>query len=316
MNNTSSNILLSICIPTYNRSVSLDRALKSIVEQDSFDQKVEIVISDNCSTDGTNDVVSRYMKMHENIVYHRNEINITDKNFTMALSLGRGEYLKLMNDTIILKAGALNLLLTAIQNYCQDKPAMFFFNNNERHANELIICTDLNQFVNAASYYIGWNVNFGTWKSQFDKLENLDRCSYLQFLQIDWTLRLLKNRKSVICFGDWISMQPMGKKGGYNLFEVHIDNYLFLYQTYLNSKTMSYRIYKTEKNRLLKYFISDWFYLLLLKKDSRFNYYTDGWQRILWRHYKMNPVLYMVLFKQTLRYVYNKILNNNHEKAS
>ena len=50
--------LLSICIPTYNRCSYLKKTLESIVSQKIFETTdlVEIVISDNCSSDGTADV--------------------------------------------------------------------------------------------------------------------------------------------------------------------------------------------------------------------------------------------------------------------
>ena len=50
--------LLSICIPTYNRSEQLRRALESLVGQEGFSE-VEVVISDNCSTDGTEEGTMR-----------------------------------------------------------------------------------------------------------------------------------------------------------------------------------------------------------------------------------------------------------------
>lgn len=311
MSSIRDNIKLSICIPTFNRCEYLDRTLKSITDQDSFDQQVEIVVSDNCSTDSTKDVVNKYQVLYKNIIYHCNEKNILDQNFTKALSLGRGEYLKLMNDTIILKNGVLSLLLLALEKYRYEKPVLFFYNNNERHSNSTIVCTDINQFVSAASYYTGWTVNFGAWESHFDNLGNKDNCSYLQFMQIDWSLRMVKNKKCIVCFGDWVFMQELERKGGYNIFEVHIDNYLFLYNPYLNDGCLSKRVFQKEKNRLLLNFLSVWIYLLLFKKDKKYSYVKTGWKRIIWRHYKLNPLLYFVFLKETIRYVYHLVLKND-----
>src|SRR5664280_2722845 len=133
------------------------------------------------------------------------------------------------NDTIVLKKGVLGIYLLFLEKYRNQKPLLFFYNNNERQNNEIITCTSLNQFVSATSYYIGWTLNFGAWKVHFEGLENKNRCSYLQFMQIDWSLRMLNNNNCIINFGDWIEMQYTNKKGGYNLFEVHVDNYLFLF---------------------------------------------------------------------------------------
>ena len=59
--------LLSICIPTYNRAEYLKKTLESIVWQRDFLSKdVEVVISDNCSTDDTASVVAKFVEKYPN----------------------------------------------------------------------------------------------------------------------------------------------------------------------------------------------------------------------------------------------------------
>ena len=50
---SNNTILLSLCIPTYNRVETLTVMLERVVHDPDFDEEVEIVISDNCSTDDT-----------------------------------------------------------------------------------------------------------------------------------------------------------------------------------------------------------------------------------------------------------------------
>jgi len=55
--------LLSICIPTCNRSRLLHESLTSILNSaKGYEDKIEIVISDNVSTDDTGSVVARFQK--------------------------------------------------------------------------------------------------------------------------------------------------------------------------------------------------------------------------------------------------------------
>jgi len=124
------NILLSICIPTYNRCEILEKTILSIINSSGFCDEVEIVISDNCSIDNTKYVVNKYQSKYRNIVYHRNEVNILDKNFIKVLSLGSGEYLKLLNDTAIINEGVVETFLSNIKKHRNEKPALFFYNNN------------------------------------------------------------------------------------------------------------------------------------------------------------------------------------------
>lgn len=50
-------LMLSICIPTYNSRESLGRCIDSIVNQSAFSDKIEIIISDNASEDTTMELI-------------------------------------------------------------------------------------------------------------------------------------------------------------------------------------------------------------------------------------------------------------------
>ena len=90
--------LLSICIPTYNRSYILKYVLEKYVSDSEFDDDIEIVISDNTSTDDTEQICMFYVEKYTNIRYYRNKENVRDANFLMVLDYAHGEYLKLLND--------------------------------------------------------------------------------------------------------------------------------------------------------------------------------------------------------------------------
>lgn len=61
--------LLSICIPTYNRSVLLRRHVEHLSK--FRDLAIEIVVSDNHSTDDTSEVMRELAMFIPNLVYHR-----------------------------------------------------------------------------------------------------------------------------------------------------------------------------------------------------------------------------------------------------
>lgn len=91
-------IKLSICIPTYNRKRELKEAVEGILVQLSdaeLKNSVEIIISDNCSTDNTEEFVENLKENRKDIriVYHRNKENIgADRNFLKVVELACGEY--------------------------------------------------------------------------------------------------------------------------------------------------------------------------------------------------------------------------------
>jgi glycosyltransferase involved in cell wall biosynthesis len=83
--------LVSVGFPVYNGGSRFPKALDALVAQTY--PNIEIVISDNCSTDGTGAVAESYCKHHSHIRYCRNSSNIgAPLNFQRTLDLARGEY--------------------------------------------------------------------------------------------------------------------------------------------------------------------------------------------------------------------------------
>lgn len=112
-------IILSICIPTYNRSKFLSEALDSIIiSLNGFEDRLEIIISDNASTDDTIDVVKDYQSKFSFIRYNRNKENVFDKNCFIAASLSKGKYIWIFSDDDKMEEKAVTNVLNYInQNY-------------------------------------------------------------------------------------------------------------------------------------------------------------------------------------------------------
>ncbi|NYJ13660.1 glycosyltransferase involved in cell wall biosynthesis [Rhizobium leguminosarum] len=102
-----SGIKLSICIPTYNREAYLRNSLTYCENDYRFDFPFEVVICDNASTDGTQQVVEEFISRGLPIRYYKRETNAgAAANVTSALRLGKGEYLIYLADDDILIADA------------------------------------------------------------------------------------------------------------------------------------------------------------------------------------------------------------------
>jgi glycosyltransferase involved in cell wall biosynthesis len=83
--------LVSVCIPTYNRVGALQRAVRAIVEG-SYGN-VEIIISDNASTDETQTACLAMSEKDPRIKYFRHAKNQgPTKNFAFAKSKASGKY--------------------------------------------------------------------------------------------------------------------------------------------------------------------------------------------------------------------------------
>ena len=86
------NPLVSIVITSYNRAHFIEKTIQSALAQDY--PNVEVIISDNCSTDGTEKVVKRFLT-DSRIHYYKNEINIgMIPNFKLATEeRAQGKYI-------------------------------------------------------------------------------------------------------------------------------------------------------------------------------------------------------------------------------
>ncbi|MCH5596833.1 glycosyltransferase family 2 protein [Niabella ginsengisoli] len=87
---------ISICIPAYKRSNFLERLLQSIAIQDYKD--FEIIVTDDSPNDEVKLVCEKYSD-EISILYHKNETALsTPANWNKAISLAKGEWIKLMHD--------------------------------------------------------------------------------------------------------------------------------------------------------------------------------------------------------------------------
>ncbi len=110
---------LSICIPTYNREEYLEELIISIVDQVTADvkEKIEICISDNASTDGTEKMIRKYCK-YIDITYHKNAQNIgPDSNYLKAVDLAKGEYCWLMGSDDAINSNSIEYILNEINDF-------------------------------------------------------------------------------------------------------------------------------------------------------------------------------------------------------
>ena len=83
--------LMSIGVPVYNGERHLRAALDSALAQDY--PNLEILISDNVSTDGTEAIARHYIRSDSRVRYWRNPVNIgAVKNFGHVLAEARGRY--------------------------------------------------------------------------------------------------------------------------------------------------------------------------------------------------------------------------------
>jgi glycosyltransferase involved in cell wall biosynthesis len=113
----SNQPLISITIPTWNRAAYLRLNLDQFATQlQENSQAIEILISDNCSTDETQAVVAEFQQKGLPIRSIRNTENIgSDCNIAQCFNEAVGRYVMILGDDDLLIDGALSLLVALLE---------------------------------------------------------------------------------------------------------------------------------------------------------------------------------------------------------
>ncbi len=111
----SNTPLLTLAIPTYNRSDILERLMKVLAVELQGETRVELLISDNASPDGTPSVVTKYRNSGLVTRAIRNEENIgPDRNILQCFEEAAGKYVWIFSDDDIPAPGAIGRLLDTL----------------------------------------------------------------------------------------------------------------------------------------------------------------------------------------------------------
>lgn len=193
--NNDKDCLLTVAIPTYNGSRTICDMLDILLPQ--VDDRVEVLVSDNCSTDNIPQIIKKYKESYRKIRYIRNDVNIgPDANFLNALFMAKGKYVLLLSDDDILIENSLVKILDFLEEN-QDLTLIYLhtvgFHNKYTglknciqpgHRVEENICTkDKKVFMKYAGFYWGFMSSFICSKASFNKIENPERFFGTYWLQ-------------------------------------------------------------------------------------------------------------------------------------
>ena len=111
-----SEYLLTIYMPTYNRAELAARQVEFLRNECApYMDKVQIVISNNCSTDDTEERIKKIIE-ETKIEYYCNEKNIGIRaNYYMCKNYVKGEYLWTVSDDDVIKKGAVKHVIDVLE---------------------------------------------------------------------------------------------------------------------------------------------------------------------------------------------------------
>lgn len=289
MNNDSP--LVSICIPTKDRADVLVHNIISIINNRAFDPKIiEIVVSDNASTDNTFSMMTELVKKYPFILYNRNKENLgkgAAANFLKVLSLAHGDFLKLQNDYSIFTDGGLKFLVDTVRKYKETKPTLYFDQSGYTPAYREM--PGINEVLRDQKWSMSWMGSNGYWKEDFDKLEDKEVSFGSLFTQLDWQIRTSKfHDKWILCkYPLTWRKQTIAKQGGYNFIDVHTTKFLAMFNPYVVTGEITLQTI-SEVEKSLVYNMVEWIIRLKYVNKSRYSYTSDDAYEILRRNFGHN----------------------------
>ncbi len=182
------NPLVSVCIPTYNRDKKLKRAVHALLR--STYKNLEVIISDNASSDDTVLVCNELEIVDHRVKYFRHEVNSGPvANFEFARSKVNGKYFMWHNDDDFLDPNYIEVCV----NWLEADPTLttysgvgkyFYENGMLSHTGNIINCTSKSALLRVIKDV--WSVGEN---SIFYGLHRVDRVKHIPFpniVAVDW----------------------------------------------------------------------------------------------------------------------------------
>ncbi|WP_071189453.1 glycosyltransferase family 2 protein [Trichormus sp. NMC-1] len=113
------NKLLTIAIPTYNRAALLDKQLAWLAKSiKGFESECEIIVSDNCSEDNTQEIIKKWQLLLANSTFHnnKNSENVgVMKNIAYCIQAATGKYVWTISDDDIIADETISYLVNTLK---------------------------------------------------------------------------------------------------------------------------------------------------------------------------------------------------------
>jgi abequosyltransferase len=324
--------ILTIAIPTYNRATYLHLCLEQFCSQISKNNEfIELIVSNNCSTDDTENVVQQFVNRYSFIRYNKQSENKgADANFVWCFNDATGKYVWIFGDDDVLLDNKLNKILNILKSVNPD--ILYVKGYGYRGENYLeenptqkpILSKSMIQhfktglrFIKKVHYYVTFASGSIVNKNIIPKDYNSADFIGTNLVQTSWIFETLISGKKFTVLNENIMAIKTNNTGGYKLFQTFCSDFNKIMNHYIAKAKMPKR-FKTviNFNLLLSFFPQ---YILMFKKESKNKFLEENPKKILNIVYKYNFWYYVFIWPLfilplKLGNFYQKIVLNNFNR--
>ena len=115
----SSTPLISIILTTYNSEKVLEATLNGIIQQDFPLDKVELIIVDGCSKDGTLNIINKFIQENKHR-FSDVKLVVHDRNYGVSkarndgIKMSRGRYILILDHDVVMERNVLHTLYSLL----------------------------------------------------------------------------------------------------------------------------------------------------------------------------------------------------------
>ena len=305
--------LLTIGIPTYNRSYYLDKSLSLICGQAGNDDFFEILVSDNDSTDNTKAIVDKYAKRYKNVRYRKNPTNIRDKNFLKVWGSGRGEYVVAAGDDDYFQELSFYQLVKTIYAH-REASLIYLLRHPEIQGYQEFVGTGIDAYLDKVSFELTFISGMVIRSDLYKQIEDPNRFADSHLNQVYIQLELLrKHPVFVVLYAQYLMMdsgearfdKSLGvKHEDSDIGKIFVQEYFDILQNFLGRGLSPDTLSKEKKNILVRQL----FPLIEKMVEREVNWEIDhNLLKLYDRYYRSEP--YYEEGKQRLRAFCEQYLN-------
>lgn len=297
------DVLLTIAVPTYNRSLYLEQLLDSLCYQlVGVQPKVELLIVDNNSPDNTAEVV----RNHEDICdirYIKNERNIgPDNNFIKCLTEAKGKYVLLFGDDDLFLEGSIQYLIDILSSgdYGVVHLKVLPFSDEEPVVDNAIRFESVNRKLGIKDFISSAHINTMFISANVINKQYFESSIPNVFLesnlvQLAWTFNAALKSQENFVVENKIVAGRLFNTSGYDFCKVFVKNVNSIVDYYVN-KGFSRSIFDGMFQRLLMvYYPAN----IVKIRCGHYKVGFDSCHYLLWKYYN-NSVYYWIFIVPAL----------------